>query len=109
MSGNPRVRFIEDDGTEHLVEAEPGQSVMLCAQQQFIPGILGDCGGCSTCGTCHGYIDFQWMPRVGPPTEDERLLLDGGEEMRPNSRLMCQIVVTQELDGLVVRLPRKQR
>jgi ferredoxin, 2Fe-2S len=105
----PRVRFIEDDGTEHVVEAEPGQSLMLCAQQHLVPGVLGDCGGCCTCGTCHGYVDFRWMPRVGPPNQDERLLLDGAEDARPNSRLTCQIEMTPELDGLIVRLPRSQR
>lgn len=82
---------------------------MQCAQQHLVPGILGDCGGCCTCGTCHGYIDFHWMPRVGPPNDDERLLLEGSELAQPNSRLICQIVMTQELDGLVIRLPRMQR
>ncbi len=105
----PRVRFIEHDGTEHLVEAELGQGVMQCAQQHLVPGVLGDCGGSATCGTCHGYVDFHWMPRVGPPGEDERLLLDGSDDARPNSRLTCQIVMTPELDGLIVRLPRTQR
>lgn len=109
MTQRPTIRFVEHDGTEHRVAAEPGQGLMQCAQQAMVPGILGDCGGCCTCGTCHGYIDFHWMPRVGPPNEDERLLLDGGDDVRPNSRLTCQIVVTPELDGLVVRLPRTQR
>ena len=109
MVQRPTIRFVEHDGTEHRIVVEVGQAVMQCALQHQVPGILGDCGGCATCGTCHGYIDFHWMPRVGPPGEDERLLLDGSDDVRPNSRLTCQIVMAPELDGLVVRLPRAQR
>ena len=105
----PSVRFIEHDGTEHLVEIVPGESLMQCARQARVSGILGDCGGCCTCGTCHAYVEAPGLERVGPAGEDERLLLDGSEDARPNSRMTCQILASPELDGLVLRLPRSQR
>ena len=104
-----RIVFITADGTEHPVQATSGQTLMQCAQENLVPGILGDCGGCCSCATCHGYVDPAWISRVGPATEDERLLLDGGLDVRPNSRLTCQVFVAPELDGLVVHLPASQR
>lgn len=104
-----RVIFIEHDGTEHVVQAETGQGVMQCALAHLVPGVLGDCGGCCSCATCHGYVEDPWLAQTGEASEDERLLLDGSDDVRPNSRLTCQILMRPELDGLVIRLPRSQR
>lgn len=104
-----RVIFIEHGGGEHAVEADAGQSIMQCAQENLVPGVLGDCGGCCSCATCHGYVDAQWMPLIGEAGEDERMMLEGAVEVKSNSRLLCQVAMTPRLEGLVVRLPWSQR
>jgi 2Fe-2S ferredoxin len=103
-----KILYIEHDGTEHLVEAEVGKSVMQNAVENLIPGIVGDCGGVCSCATCHGYLDPAWAGRVQPKSESEEVMLDGAIRVEPNSRLTCQITVTPDLDGLVVRLPVSQ-
>jgi 2Fe-2S ferredoxin len=103
-----KIHFIEHNGTEHVVEGHPGQSVMQVALDYQVPGILADCSGCLTCGTCHGYVDDAWMGRVPPAKSDERELLEGLLNTTPNSRVTCQISLTEALDGLVVRLPASQ-
>jgi 2Fe-2S ferredoxin len=104
----PKIIYIEHNGTRHEVAAEAGVSVMQAAVNNMVPGIVGDCGGCCTCATCHGYVDEAWFAAVGPPGEDERMMLEGALEVRPTSRLTCQITVSEELDGLTVQLPRSQ-
>lgn len=105
----PSVRFIEHNETEYLVEAEAGHSVMQAATSNLVPGIVADCGGAGNCATCHGYIDEAWIDRVPPPSEDEQEMIEAGcMHSQPNSRLTCQVVLTPELDGLVVRLPVSQ-
>jgi ferredoxin, 2Fe-2S len=101
----PRIVFVEADGTEHAVQAAVGESVMQTAVAHLLPGIVGDCGGSCQCATCHGYVDPDWIGRAGAPTDDERVMLDGVLDLRDNSRLTCQIVVDENLDGLIVRLP----
>jgi 2Fe-2S ferredoxin len=104
-----RVIFIEHDGRQHTVEVEDGENLMQCAQSNLIPGVLGDCGGCCTCGTCHAYIDPQWSQAAGEQNDDERLMLEGAEHVLPGSRLICQIRMAPDLDGVIVRIPPAQR
>jgi 2Fe-2S ferredoxin len=103
-----RIRFIQYDGTEQVVEGETGQSVMQTARNNMVPGIIGDCGGNCSCATCHGYVDPAWIGKLPPRSEDELVMLDGVMHLEDNSRLTCQIKLTPELDGIVVRLPISQ-
>jgi 2Fe-2S ferredoxin len=103
-----KIVFIEHTGTEHVIEAENGKSVMQTAVDNMVPGIVGDCGGCCSCATCHGYVDKTWIARLPPRTDDESMMLEGALAVQDNSRLTCQISVQSELDGLVVRLPASQ-
>jgi 2Fe-2S ferredoxin len=104
----PKIIFVEHDGKQHVVEADVGQSVMQAAVGNMVPGIVGDCGGCCTCATCHAHFAEGEFARVGQPSEDERLMLEGALDVRPTSRLTCQITVSAELDGLTVLLPKAQ-
>ena len=104
----PKILFVSHDGKEMLVDAEVGRSLMQAALDNLVPGIVGDCGGCCTCATCHGYVDGAWVERVGPKSDDEEMMLQGAIDIAENSRLTCQIKVTPEMDGLVVRLPASQ-
>lgn len=103
------VTYIEHDGTEHKVEVPSGDSVMQGAVNNMVPGIVAECGGGLACATCHCYVDDAWIGRVGPPAETEvEMLESAADDRQPGSRLSCQITVTNELDGLVVRLPASQ-
>jgi 2Fe-2S ferredoxin len=101
-----RITFIEyNTGKEHPVDAEDGAILMRVCQANEIPTIIGECGGTCSCGTCHVYIDEAWLPRLKPPHELEQMMIDSLElKKKPNSRLTCMILVTPELDGLVVHL-----
>ena len=102
------VVFIQHDGTEHAVRAAPGSSLMQIALDNGVPGIVADCGGCRSCATCHGYVDEAWFDRLPPASSDELELVSYAFDPLPNSRLTCQVVLTPELDGIVVRLPNRQ-
>jgi 2Fe-2S ferredoxin len=105
------VNFVAPDGTVQTVDAPDGQSVMRTARDADIDGIVAICGGNMLCGTCHVTVDPEWADRVGPPGDDEAAVLealDNRAEVRPTSRLSCQIRMLPALDGLVVRLPRYQ-
>ena len=104
----PKLTYIEFDGTEHIIDAEPGISVMRGAIDNGVPGIDADCGGECSCATCHVIVNDQWMDAVGSPDETEEAMLDLNPEREPNSRLSCQIEVSDALDGLVVKLPEFQ-
>ncbi len=104
----PKILYIEHNGKEHVVDAEVGKSVMQNAVENLIPGIVGDCGGACSCATCHGYIDPAWEDKVEPKNDGEEAMLDGALRVESNSRLTCQIVVTADHEGLVVRLPASQ-
>ena len=104
-----KITYIEHDGTEHVVDVKPGMSVMEGAIKNNIPGIDADCGGACACATCHVYVDEAWIDRTGSPSAMEESMLDFAEGVQDNSRLSCQIKVTDSLDGLVVRLPVSQR
>ena len=103
-----KITYVEFDGREHVLEVAPGLSVMQGAVANFVRGIIAECGGACSCATCHVYVDDAWVERLGKKTDFEEALLDAVCELRPNSRLSCQITVTPELDGLTVWLPAKQ-
>src|ERR1700750_2360467 len=103
------VTFKTPSGAGRAVEARIGESVMLAAVAHQVEGIEAACGGSLVCGTCHGYIDKAWLGRLPPQSAIERDMLDYGMHVQDNSRLTCQIVVTQDLDGLVVTVPPSQR
>jgi 2Fe-2S ferredoxin len=104
----PKITFIEHDGTVHTVEAELGSTVMETALKNGIGGIVAECGGACTCATCLVHVDAKWFPVVGPPSPEEEDMIDFAFEVEPTSRLSCQIKVTEELDGLIVRTPSYQ-
>ena len=104
----PKITFIEHDGTTHEVEAEVGSTVMEAALKNDIGGIVAECGGGCTCATCLVHVDEAWSPIVGPPSSEEDQMLDAAFELKPTSRLSCQIKVTDALDGLIVYTPSYQ-
>jgi 2Fe-2S ferredoxin len=103
-----KITYREFNGTSRTVDAENGSTVMEAAIKNAIPGILAECGGACACATCHVYVDEAFMPVVGDPEPMEEDMLDFAYDVRPNSRLSCQIRVRDELDGLVVTTPEKQ-
>ncbi|WP_404402461.1 2Fe-2S iron-sulfur cluster binding domain-containing protein [Idiomarina seosinensis] len=104
----PTVYFIDADGNQFEAEADSGTNVMEAAVDNFIDGIVGECGGVLSCATCHCYVDEKWQAKLDPPSEQEEDMLDMAVEPKDNSRLSCQIELTDELDGLVVHLPKTQ-
>lgn len=104
----PKLIFIAHDGTEYQADAEIGDSVMKAAANASVPGILADCGGEGSCGTCHCYIDAAWIGRIPAPASNESEMLECVLDPQENSRLSCQVKVTQELDRMVIRLPESQ-
>ena len=103
-----KITYIEHDGTEHTVEVKNGLSVMEGAIRNNVPGIDADCGGACACATCHVYVDENFAAETGRPSAMEESMLDFAENVEPNSRLSCQIKVTDELDGLRVTMPESQ-
>jgi len=103
-----KITYIEPSGNAHEVEAEVGSTVMETAVKHMVPGIEAECGGALACATCHVYVDEAWSEKVGPPSAMEEDMLDFAYEVRPTSRLSCQIKVSDEIDGLVVRVPDQQ-
>ena len=105
----PDITFIQADGAEHGLEAPVGISLMQVATGAGIPGIVADCGGQARCATCHVYIDSAWADRLPPARPIEQAMLDcTAAERQPNSRLSCQIMVTDAMQGLVARIPYTQ-
>ena len=104
----PKISYIEHDGTTRTVDAEIGATVMETAIRNSVPGIVAECGGACSCATCHVHVDEAWSEKVGPPSPMEEDMLDFAFDVRPTSRLSCQIKVTDELDGLIVRTPAQQ-
>ena len=104
-----KITYIEFNGTEHVVDVENGMTVMEGARDNSIPGIEADCGGARACSTCHVYIDSFWVDKLPPKEDMEEDMLDFAYSPDENtSRLTCQIEVTNNLDGLIVRMPEKQ-
>jgi 2Fe-2S ferredoxin len=105
----PTITFIHPDGRADRVEAEINDSAMRAAIVHGLDGIVGECGGSAVCATCHVYVDDAWIARLTAVGDDEDALLDGVAcERQANSRLSCQIKITPDLDGLVLRLPQRQ-
>jgi 2Fe-2S ferredoxin len=104
----PKVTFIEYGGTRHEVEAVAGLSLMRAAVDHRVPGIDADCGGQCACATCHVYVDAAWEGKLAVPSEMEADMLSFAATTQPNSRLSCQITVTESLDGIVVSMPEGQ-
>jgi ferredoxin, 2Fe-2S len=104
----PKITFIQPDGTERVIEGQAGMTVMETAKKNDVAGIEAECGGACACATCHVYVDETWREAVGGPSEMEEDMLDFAFDVRPTSRLSCQIKITDALDGLVVRVPEKQ-
>ncbi|MET0293466.1 MAG: 2Fe-2S iron-sulfur cluster-binding protein [Phenylobacterium sp.] len=103
-----KITYIEADGTEHVADVRNGLSVMEGAVKNDVPGIDADCGGACACATCHVYVDEAWRDKTGTASAMEESMLDFAENVEPNSRLSCQIKVSDALDGLVVRMPVSQ-
>lgn len=104
----PKLTVVAFDGTRFELDAETGSTVMENAVKNSVPGIEAECGGACACATCHVYIDPAWTEKVGKPDVMEEDMLDFAYEPKPESRLSCQIKLTDELDGLVVHVPEKQ-
>ena len=103
-----KISYIEFDGTEHVIDVKNGLSVMEGAVKNNIPGIDADCGGACACATCHVYVDQAWLDKTGSQSAMEESMLDFAENVEDNSRLSCQIKVSDELDGLTVKMPQSQ-
>ena len=104
----PKITYIEHNGKIHSIEVANGLSVMEGAVQNNIPGIDADCGGSMACATCHVYVKEEWFNKLPKKEDGEEDMLDMAFEPKKNSRLSCQLTVTDELDGLVVTTPSKQ-
>ncbi len=103
-----KIKYIEHNGKEHVVDVQTGMTVMEGAVKNLIPGIDADCGGACACATCHVYVDNAWLGKIDPMQEMEKTMLDFAEGVEPTSRLSCQIRITDALDGLTVRMPKSQ-
>ena len=104
----PKITFIDAEGTSRDVETKKGSSVMEAAVQNMIPGIDADCGGACACATCHVYVNADWLPKLKAKDDMEDSMLDFAEDVKDNSRLSCQILMTDELDGITVSTPASQ-
>jgi 2Fe-2S ferredoxin len=103
-----KITFVDSEGAQRSVDAEVGSTVMENAIRNAVPGIEAECGGACACATCHVYVAEEWKDVVGPAQPMEEDMLDFAFDVRPTSRLSCQIKVRPELDGLVVTTPAKQ-
>ena len=104
----PKITYVEHGGKSHTIEVANGLSVMEGAVQNNIPGIDADCGGSMACATCHVYVKEEWFNKLPKKEDGEEDMLDMAFEPKTNSRLSCQLMVSDQLDGLVVNLPEKQ-
>ena len=103
-----KITYIEHNGTNHTVDVQNGLTVMEGAVQNNIPGIDADCGGGMACATCHVYVKEDWYDKLPKKEMGEDDMLDQAYEPKKNSRLSCQIIVSDDLDGLIVDMPEKQ-
>ena len=103
-----KITYIDSGGTARTVEGEVGSTVMETAIKNSVPEIEAECGGACACSTCHVYVEEGWKGKTGEPSPMEEDMLDFAFDVKPNSRLSCQIKVSEELEGLVVRTPERQ-
>ncbi len=104
-----KVNYVAHDGTKTEIEGDVGNSVMLTAVNNGVDGIIGECGGSMACATCHVYVDEEWIEKTGTRSEGEADLLEFAmSEVKPTSRLSCQIELSEDLDGLTVHMPESQ-
>lgn len=102
----PFITFVQPDGSEQVVDADSGASMMAYATRDAVPGIEAECGGAMSCATCHVHILPDWQATVGPASDQERGMLDWMDNYAPEaSRLSCQIILTDEMDGMRVTVP----
>lgn len=101
----PTLTFVEPNGTTHVIEADVGGSVMQIATENFVDGIPAECGGCCSCATCHCYVDAETYAKIPEPDAFEIAMLSAVTEPRENSRLTCQISVSNDIDGIVLQVP----
>ena len=104
----PKITYISEDNKTNTVEVQNGLTVMEGAIQNDIPGIDADCGGGMSCSTCHVYVDENWLDKLPQKEDGEEDMIDMAFEPKKNSRLSCQLIVSDELDGLIVNTPSKQ-
>ena len=104
----PKIKFIDQKGVSKIIDVENGLTVMEGAVQNNIPGIDADCGGSMACATCHVYVEDSWFNKIPKAEDAENDMIDMAYNPKKNSRLSCQIIVSDELDGLVVTTPEKQ-
>ena len=104
----PKITYKDNSGNSQTIEVENGLSVMEGAIQKDIPGIDADCGGSMACATCHVYVEEKWLNILPKPEEAEVDMIDMAYEPKKNSRLSCQLIVSDELEGLIVTTPSKQ-
>ena len=104
----PKITYKSNDGVSKTIEVENGLSVMEGAIQNDIPGIDADCGGAMACATCHVYVEEKWLDKLPKADDAEVDMIDMAHEPKKNSRLSCQLIVTDELEGLIVTTPEKQ-
>ena len=102
------ILFIAHDGSEQTIDAKDGDSVMETAVKNSVPGIDADCGGACACATCHVYVDENFLGKLKPQDDMEQSMLEFAENVQVNSRLSCQIIVTDKMDGMIVRTPESQ-
>ena len=103
-----KITYIEHNGKEHTIDVQNGLTVMEGAVQNDIPGIDADCGGSMACATCHVYVKDEWYDKLDQKSEGEDDMIDQAYEPKKNSRLSCQLIVSDEMDGLEVTTPEKQ-
>lgn len=104
----PKITYIEANGSKHVIDVEIGLSVMQGAVHNRVPGIVAECSGSCACGTCRVYVDAAWRAKTGEPSEIEAATMEIRDDPLPGKRLSCQIKVTEELAGLIVRMPESQ-
>ena len=103
-----KITYIEHNGKEHTINVDNGLTVMEGAVQNDIPGIDADCGGSMACATCHVYVKEEWFNKLDKPEDAEQDMIDMAFEPKKNSRLSCQLIVSDKLDGLIVTTPKQQ-
>ena len=104
----PKITFNDFQGNSKTIEVDNGLSVMEGAIQKDIPGIDADCGGSMACATCHVYVEDKWFDKIPKAEDAENDMIDMAFEPKKNSRLSCQIIISDELDGLIINIPSKQ-